>query len=85
VSIDKPLPVSVLAVALSSLAFGFLHGAWFAGTVAGLLYAFVRYRTGHVGYAIFAHSSTNALLCVAAFDRFMLLLFSSIGIRIILG
>ena len=66
VSIDKPLPVSVLAVALSSLAFGFLHGAWFAGTVAGLLYAFVRYRTGHVGYAIFAHSSTNALLCVYA-------------------
>lgn len=66
ISINEKLPISVLAITVSSLAFGFLHGAWFAGTVAGILYAIARYRTDHVGYAIFAHSVTNALLCAYA-------------------
>lgn len=62
VSLGGKLPISVIAIAASSLAFGFLHGAWFAGTVAGLVYAFVRYRCGHVGYATLSHGFTNALL-----------------------
>lgn len=56
------LPFSIFAVVVSSIAFGALHGAWFAGTVAGLIYAIVRMRTDHVGDAIVAHSVTNALL-----------------------
>lgn len=62
VALGGKIPVSVMAIAVSSLAFGFLHGAWFAGTVAGVLYALVRYRTGHVVYAVLAHGFTNALL-----------------------
>ena len=62
VSINHKLPLSVVAVLVSSLAFGFLHGAWFAGTLAGILYAFVRYRTEHVFFPIFAHAITNTLI-----------------------
>ncbi|MGB3622163.1 MAG: CPBP family glutamic-type intramembrane protease, partial [Ketobacter sp.] len=50
----------------SSLAFGALHGAWIAGTVAGVVYALVRIRTRHVGDAILAHAITNGLLCAYA-------------------
>ena len=49
---------------LSSLAFGLLHGRWFAGTLAGLIYAGVYYRRGRVGDAALAHAVTNA--CIAA-------------------
>ncbi len=48
---------------LSSLAFGLLHGRWFAGTLAGLVYAGVYYRRGRVGDAALAHAVTNA--CIA--------------------
>lgn len=66
VSIKGHLPFSLLAVVLSSLAFGFLHGAWIAGTVAGIIYALVRLHTRHVGDAIAAHALTNLLLAVYA-------------------
>lgn len=56
------VPFAIIAVVVSSLAFGALHGAWIAGTVAGVVYALVRIRTGHIGDAIVAHSITNALL-----------------------
>lgn len=56
------LPFSVVGVAGSSIAFGALHGAWLAGTVAGLIYAAVRLRGGTVTDAIIAHSVTNALI-----------------------
>ena len=60
------IPVSVVALVLSSLAFGALHGAWVAGTMAGLIYGLVRLRSDHIGDAIFAHGLTNALLFVYA-------------------
>lgn len=56
------VPFAIVAVAASSLAFGALHGAWVAGTVAGVVYALVRIRTQHIGDAILAHGITNALL-----------------------
>ena len=62
VSIRGTLPVSVVAVLASSLAFGALHGAWLAGTFAGLVYALVRLRSNHIGDAIVAHAVTNAML-----------------------
>lgn len=60
------IPLSVIAVVVSSVAFGVLHGAWVAGTVAGIIYAVVRLRSDHIGDAVVAHGITNALLFVYA-------------------
>ena len=52
-----------VAFAISSVAFGFLHGdRWVAGAVAGFAYALVYARRGRIGDAIVAHAVTNALL-----------------------
>ncbi len=53
---------SWLAFLASSLLFGIFHGAWIAGTIAGMGYALARYRRGRVSDAILAHMTTNALL-----------------------
>lgn len=59
----SPRHYTYLAVFVSSLAFGLLHGdRWIAGTVAGLIYAFAFLRRGRIGDAIIAHATTNALL-----------------------
>lgn len=50
------------AFVLSSVAFGALHGQWIAGTVAGMAYGMVRYRSGRLVDAVVAHATTNALL-----------------------
>lgn len=55
-----------LSFILSSLAFGFLHSSWFAGSLAGMLYALVVYRRGRLGDAVLAHAVTNAMLAVVA-------------------
>lgn len=52
-----------VALLISSLAFGLLHGErWLAGTLAGLLYAAAYLRRGRIGDAVVAHATTNALL-----------------------
>jgi exosortase E/protease (VPEID-CTERM system) len=52
-----------LGLALSSLAFGLLHGSrWMEGVVAGLLYGHVYARRGRLGDAIVAHAITNLIL-----------------------
>lgn len=52
-----------LAIAISSLAFGALHGThWIAATIAGLLYAIAFCRRRRMGDALAAHVTTNALL-----------------------
>lgn len=61
------LPLSWLAIGISALSFGLLHGAWLAGTAAGLIYVWVRYRRGEVMDAVFAHATTNALVTVYVF------------------
>jgi CAAX prenyl protease-like protein len=62
----EALPLSTytwLGLGVSSLAFGLLHGhLWFAGTLAGLLYAWAMIRQGRIGEAVIAHATTNALL-----------------------
>ena len=55
---------SGVAVIVSSLAFGALHGQWLAGTMAGLAYAVMRYRGGGLRDAIAAHLTTNLLLAI---------------------
>jgi len=58
-----PREYSIAAVAISSLAFGVLHGdRWLAGLAAGLVYALVFLRRGSTGDAVVAHGTTNALL-----------------------
>lgn len=64
-----------IGIAVSSIAFGFLHGSlWFAGIVAGLLYAWAMIRRGRIGEAVIAHATTNALLAayVLTFQRWQL-------------
>lgn len=48
----------------SSLLFGLLHGDWFAGTVAGLFYAFALYQRGELLDSVVAHMTTNLLLAI---------------------
>ena len=57
---------SLLALLLSSLAFGVLHGAWLAGTVAGLAFGLARLRRGRLLDAVVAHAVANALLAAYA-------------------
>ena len=54
---------SFVALLVSSVVFGLLHGdRWLAGSVAGLLYAGAFLRRGKIGDAVIAHATTNALL-----------------------
>jgi CAAX prenyl protease-like protein len=65
-----------LGLAVSSLAFGLLHGHfWIAGTLAGLLYAWAMLRRGRIGEAVIAHATTNAFLAcyVLLFHKWHLL------------
>lgn len=51
-----------IAVLISSLVFGLLHGRWLAGTLAGLFYAMASRRRNMLCDAIIAHSVTNGLI-----------------------
>ncbi|AJQ97172.1 exosortase E/protease, VPEID-CTERM system [Gynuella sunshinyii] len=66
VTLRGQINITWVAVAVSSLAFGALHGAWLAGTLAGVIYAVVRMRSDSISAPIVAHSLTNALLFVIA-------------------
>jgi len=55
--------VSTLALAISAVAFGAMHGnLWLAGIAAGLAYGSIARSTGKIGEAIAAHATTNALI-----------------------
>ncbi|MGA3016533.1 MAG: exosortase E/protease, VPEID-CTERM system [Bryobacteraceae bacterium] len=61
---------SLFALLGSSVAFGLMHGArWFAGALAGLVYALVLRRRGRIGETIAAHATTNALLAIWVIAR----------------
>jgi CAAX prenyl protease-like protein len=62
----SPVAFTLPALLISSLAFGILHGdRWFAGTVAGLVYAGLFVRRGRIGDAVIAHATTNGLLAAS--------------------
>jgi exosortase E/protease (VPEID-CTERM system) len=62
--------LGIVPIALSSIAFGSMHGAqWAVGIVAGLAYALVLKRTGRVGEAVAAHATSNLLLAVWVLGR----------------
>jgi exosortase E/protease (VPEID-CTERM system) len=57
--------VTVMAVLLSSLAFGILHSdRWIAASIAGAIYAVAYLRRGSIGDAVAAHATTNALIAL---------------------
>jgi exosortase E/protease (VPEID-CTERM system) len=59
----SPRYYTYVALLVSSVAFGLLHGErWLAGTAAGLIYAAAFLRRGRIGDAVVAHGITNALL-----------------------
>ena len=59
----SPCRYTYVAVLVSSVAFGLLHGErWLAGTLAGVAYAAAYLRRGRIGDAVAAHATTNALL-----------------------
>jgi CAAX prenyl protease-like protein len=49
-----------------SLIFGLLHGRWFAGTIAGMLFAGAAWRRGRMMDAVVAHATANALVTAYA-------------------
>jgi exosortase E/protease (VPEID-CTERM system) len=55
--------ISWMAILVSSVAFGVLHGdRWLAGTIAGVVYALAYVRRGSIGDAVAAHATTNLLI-----------------------
>jgi uncharacterized protein len=54
--------VTLRSLLFSSLAFGFEHGQWAAGIVAGLAYGWLYRASGRLWLSIFAHGVTNLLL-----------------------
>jgi exosortase E/protease (VPEID-CTERM system) len=59
----------VVALVVSSLAFGALHGRWVEGTAAGVVFALVAMRRGRVTDAIQSHVAANVTVAVAAILR----------------
>jgi exosortase E/protease (VPEID-CTERM system) len=54
-----------VAIAVSSLAFGAMHGQlWLAGTLAGVVFALLARAHGRFGEAVAAHATANLLLAV---------------------
>jgi len=59
----SPRQYTYVAVLVSSVAFGLMHGdRWLAGTLAGLAFSAAYLRHGRIGDAVAAHAATNALL-----------------------
>ena len=65
--VSGPLPFVAIGMVGSSLAFGALHGAWLAGSVAGALYGLLRWRSDSIWPAIIAHGVTNAAIFIFAY------------------
>ena len=62
--------LTLLSIALSSIAFGVLHGQhWMVGIVAGLSFAAVLRSRGRMGDAVVAHAMANLLLAAWVLAR----------------
>ena len=58
----EPAKVSLRALLIASVIFGFEHQMWFAGIIAGLVYGGLYMRTGKLWVPMVAHGVTNGLL-----------------------
>lgn len=57
-----PRTASVTAILICSALFASEHSQWFAGLIAGLVYALIYIRTGNLWLPIISHAVTNAVL-----------------------
>lgn len=57
-----PGAVTLKALLVSSIVFGFEHNEWFAGVLAGLAYGWLYRLTGNLWAPVVSHGLTNALL-----------------------
>ena len=58
--------VSWIAIAISAVLFGGLHGAhWLGGILAGIAYSAAAARRNSIGDAVLGHALTNALLAIS--------------------
>jgi len=60
----SPSAISLRALLVTSVVFGFEHNQWLAGTIAGLAYGYLYLRCGSLWPPILAHGLTNFLLGV---------------------
>lgn len=58
----KPAQISLRALLIVSVVFGFEHHLWFAGIIAGLAYGWLYMRTSNLWAPVVAHGVTNGLL-----------------------
>ena len=59
--------LSALSIAISSLAFGWMHGQmWIMGTMTGIAFALLAKRRGRLGEAVGAHMAANLVLAIVA-------------------
>jgi exosortase E/protease (VPEID-CTERM system) len=62
--------LSLVAIAVSSIVFGFMHGQnWLVGIVAGVAYAVLLRSKGRIGDAVVAHAVSNLLLAAWVLAR----------------
>jgi exosortase E/protease (VPEID-CTERM system) len=61
-----PWRISLVAIVVSSVAFGLLHQRPLVGTLAGVSYTWIFRRRGRLADAVVAHAVTNAALVVIA-------------------
>lgn len=61
---QPPQRISLKAVALTSALFAVEHTLWFAGLIAGIVYAWLYRRTGNLWVPVISHMVTNCLLAV---------------------
>ena len=60
----KPAQISLRALLISAVLFGFGHQLWFAGIIAGLAYGWLYQRSANLWVPVLAHAVTNGLLGV---------------------
>ena len=61
---------SFVAMAVSSLVFGLMHGQnWLVGIVAGVAYAVLLGSKGRIGHAVVAHAVSDLLLAAWVLTR----------------
>lgn len=58
----SPIMVSFKAILISSILFASEHSFWFAGLLAGFIYAYLYIQTQNLWYSIIAHGVTNLAL-----------------------
>lgn len=57
-----PAAITIKALLISSVVFGFEHVQWFAGVIAGIAYGWLYMRTSNLWMPIISHGVTNGLL-----------------------